>query len=536
MKNKAKAVFLSAAILIFLLFGSSNAQFRLAVGGPFTDESHSLVQATDGGIVVAGNTQSYGIPSQNSYLVKFTTGGALQWSKAIGGVSTDEAFTIIKTSDGGYATAGWTFSYGAGGYDFNVMKLDASGNLQWYKTIGGAGSDYGCSIVQTSDGGYAVAGHTNSFGMGNVDVMLVKLSSSGALQWCKTAGGPAADYAYSLTQSSDGGFVVAGSTMSYGSGSNDIYVVKFNSSGIAEWGKTVGGSSTDAGISIKQASDGGYIIAGSTMSFGAGNFDMYIVKINSAGTLAWTRTLGGSVYEFASSVVQTSDGGYIVAGSTESFGAGASDIYIAKLNSSGVLQWQKTSGGSGDDYGFTVIQTTDGGYCVTGNTESYGTGNTDIFLLKFGSNGTICGSSQTPSGTSGSGGALYTLLPVSLTYTPTVTSPAPIVLSGGSVTALCLTGIEYASNEIPNDYSLSQNYPNPFNPVTNIKFSIPNSGIVTLKVYDITGKQTAELVNQNLNAGSYTVDFDASHLSSGTYFYRLSTEGFTDVKKMILVK
>jgi hypothetical protein len=462
----------------------------------------------------------------------------MQWNKTIGGAAEDAFYTIIRTSDGGYAMSGWTYSYGAGGFDFLVVKLDASGNLQWTKVIGGSNTDYGCSIVQTSDGGYVVAGHSKSFSAGNNnDILVTKLSSSGAVQWSRTVGWAEFEYGFALIKTSDGGFAVAGSTESYGQGNYDLFIVKFNSNGIPEWGRMIGGANYEAALSLIQSSDGNYVVAGSTMSFGAGNYDMYIVKFGSSGNFMWSRTLGGSGYEFASSVAQTTDGGYIVTGVTESFGSGSGDVYVAKLSSTGSVQWQKTAGGSNDERGYSVVQTTDGGYSVAGFTKSYGAGGSDVFVVKFSSNGNTCGNYTTPAGSSGSGGVLISILPLSSVITPTVTSPAPVVLSSGTATALCtVSGIELASNEIPSSFELSQNYPNPFNPVTNIKFSVPQSGIVKLAVYDIAGKEVGLLVNQNLNSGTYNYNFDASELSSGVYFYRLTAEGFTDAKKMILVK
>jgi uncharacterized delta-60 repeat protein len=533
MKNKTIKTF---AALMLLLIGSSFAQFKMTAGGPLNDDAHSIAQTSNGGYYMAGYTTSYGIPGQNAYLVKLTSSGAITWSKAFGGVGTDDAFSVVSTSDGGCAITGWTNSYGSGNYDIYVAKFDASGNLQWNRVIGGTDGDYGQSIIQASDGGFVVAGQTMSYGAGGMDVIILKLSSVGNILWTRTAGGFGNESGYKVIETSDGGFTVAGTTTSYGSGSTDMFIVKTNSSGMVLWSRAIGGPGYDGANSLIQLSDGSFVAAGSTMSYGAGNYDMYVVKFSSAGQINWTRTIGGSGYEFASSLVQVSDGGFIVSGSTESFGAGGSDFYTIKLNSSGVIQWQKTIGGSGDDYGYTVINTADGGFCISGYTKSYGAGGEDCFLVKFSSNGSVCGSSSSAPGSPGSGGSIGTILPLSFPYNPTSSTPSVAILSGGSASTLCLTGIEQNGSEIPDNFSLSQNYPNPFNPVTNIKFSVPRPGIVKLAVYDLTGKETAVLVNRELSAGSYTFDFDASGLASGTYLYRISAEGFTDVKKMVLIK
>ena len=307
--------------VLFVFTFITHAQFRWTAGGPNSDESHSVIQTPDGGFAIAGNNQMTSL-GKNGYVVKLSSSGSMQWNKSIGGVAEDAFYTIIRTSDGGYALAGWTYSYGAGGFDYLVVKLNASGNLQWTKVIGGSNTDYGCSIVQTSDGGYVVAGHSRSFSVGsNNDILVTKLNSSGAVQWSRIVGWGEWEYGYSLIKTSDGGFAVAGSTESLGQGSYDLYIVKFNANGIPEWSRMIGGANSEFALSLIQSSDGNYVVAGSTMSFGAGGADMYIVKFGSTGTFMWSRTLGGSGYEFASSVVQTTDGGYIVTGGTETFGS-----------------------------------------------------------------------------------------------------------------------------------------------------------------------------------------------------------------------
>jgi hypothetical protein len=177
---------------------------------------------------------------------------------------------LIQTSDGGYAIAGLTQSFGAGDWDVYVVKLDTHGNLQWTKTIGGKKEDGGLSLIQTSDGGYAIAGYTFSFGAGEADVYVVKLDANGNLQWTKTIGRPGNEIGFSLIQTSDGGYVIAGSTESFGVGGADVYIVKLDANGNLQWTKTIGGKGWDAGFSLIQTSDGGYAIGGYTSSFGAG--------------------------------------------------------------------------------------------------------------------------------------------------------------------------------------------------------------------------------------------------------------------------
>jgi hypothetical protein len=203
----------------------------------------------------------------------------------------------------------------------------------WSKTYGGTGYDYGFSVVQTSDGGYALAGFTNSFGSGKPDFLLVKTDSSGNQLWRKTYGGNGDDEAVSVVQTGDGGYAIAGSTMSYGAGDRDFWLVRTDSSGNELWSKTYGGAGSDGVESMVLTSDGGYALACYTSSFGAGSFDAWLVRTDSSGNQLWSKTYGGTVNDYASSIVLASDGGYALAGFACSFGAGIYDFWLIKVAS-----------------------------------------------------------------------------------------------------------------------------------------------------------------------------------------------------------
>jgi len=355
--------------------------------------------------------------------------------KAIGGENSDWGNSLIQTSDGGYAIAGETESFGAGNYDVYVVKLDAKGNLQWTKTIGGKDFERGYSLIQTSDGGYAIAGDTRSFGAGELDVYVVKLDANGNLQWTKTIGGPGYDRGESLIQTSDGGYAITGSTRSFGAGEADVYVIKLDANGNLQWTKTIGGPDFDVGNSLIQTSDGGYAIAGETESFGAGNYDLYVVKLDANGNLQWTKTIGGTDVDWGFSLIQTSDGGYVIAGETESFGAGNYDLYVVKLDANGNLQWTKTIGGSDGEIGPSLVQTSDGGYAIAGTTGSFGAGEIDIYVVKLDKNGNACCAVSQTSRV-GSGGTLSSPTS-SIGSGGTLTSPTPSTSSGGTLTIQC---------------------------------------------------------------------------------------------------
>jgi len=383
------------------------------------------------------------LPAQSAYIRNSppantlpATGPSPHFCKAIGGKKEDHGISLIQTSDGGYAIAGATNSFGAGEWDVYVVKLDAHGNLQWTKTIGGPETEEGNSLIQTSDSGYVIAGATNSSGAGYVDFYVVKLDANGNLQWTKTIGGPAYEIGHSLIQTSDGGYTIAGETESFGAGGKDVYVVKLDANGNLQWTKTIGGKGWDAGFSLIQTSDGGYAIGGYTSSFGAGQLDLYVVKLDADGNLQWTKTIGGPGEEVGSSLIQTSDGGYAIAGGTRSFGAGGTDVYVVKLDANGNLQWTKTIGGKSKNLiRSSIIQTSDGSYVIAGTTRSFGAGKDDVYVVKLDKNGDACcavsqtsrvrsgGTLSSPTHSIGSGG--------------TLTSPTPRISSGGTLTIQC---------------------------------------------------------------------------------------------------
>jgi len=422
---------------------SLSPSFCKAIGGKNGDGGESLIQTSDGGYAIAGNTYSFGAGSGKVYVVKLDANGNLQWTKAIGRPGYEiGGRSLIQTSDGGYAIAGETYSFGAGDeaiyiHDeaIYVVKLDAKGNLQWTKTIGGPKGDWSFSIIQTSDGGYAIAGATYSFGAGEADVYIVKLDANGNLQWTKTIGGEKRDGGNSLIQTSDGGYAIAGYTESFGAGEADVYIVKLDAKGNLQWTKTIGGKDWDVGTSIIQTSDGGYVIAGHTESFGAGGRDVYVVKLDAKGNLQWTKTIGGPKDDWGTSLIQTFDGGYAIAGYTKSFGAGRADVYVVKLDANGNLQWTKTIGGPETEEGRSLIQTADGGYAIAGETESFGAGNGDVYVVKLDKNGdACCAVSQTSQ--VGSGGRLRSATP-SIGSGGALTAPTSSTTSGGTLTNQC---------------------------------------------------------------------------------------------------
>jgi predicted secreted protein len=359
-----------------------------------SDYLYCLILTDDGGYAMLGDTimMMGSLHTSDFLLVKTDPAGNVEWNKTygvpgwpeIGGI--EHGRSIVQTDDGGYILAGhnctelpdWEF-------DIWLVKTDSTGNMQWNQTYGGVDFDGTMCVIQTNDGGYAIAGFTRSFGAGNYDFWLVKVDSAGNMQWNQTYGGAGYDMAYSAIQTSDGGYAIAGFTDSYGAGGYDFWLVKTDSTGNLQWNQTYGGASADRALSMMPTSDGGYAIAGTTSSFGAGDSDFWLVKTDSLGTMEWNHTYGGMQAETASSLVQARDGGYALLGDTNSFGAGGYDYWLVKTDSSGNMQWNQTYGGSLTDFGSTVVQTVDGGYAMAGYSNYYVTpsyAENDFWLVK----------------------------------------------------------------------------------------------------------------------------------------------------------
>jgi hypothetical protein len=363
-----------------------------AYGGvlEWDDGASSIQQTPDGGFVVAGSTFG-GAGGTDAWVLKLGVSGDVQWEKTYGGASNDGATSIQQTTDGGFIVAGFTASFGAGSNDFWVFKLDTSGNVQWQKVYGGTNADTAYSIQQTMDGGYVVAGRTYSFGAsapGFYNLWILKLDASGNVQWRKVYGGASHDSANSIQQTTDGGFVVAGSTYSFGAGSVDVWVLKLSSLGVIEWQKAYGGALVDSASSIQQTSDGGFVVAG-WAQLGAELRDIWVLKLNALGVIQWQKTYGGASNDYAYSIQQTTNGDYIVAGDTASFGGGNGDVWVLKLDPSGGVTWQKTYGDTGSENGRYIQQAADGGFAVAGLSFPFDSDNFDCWVLKLDAGGSI---------------------------------------------------------------------------------------------------------------------------------------------------
>jgi hypothetical protein len=518
MKGKMTLVF----CLALVVHGFGQITFQKTYGGTIDDVGLSARQTTDGGYIICGLTTSFGAGSRDVYLVKTDSIGDTLWTKTYGGTNDDVGESVQQTADGGYIITGYTKSFGVDSIDVYLIKTNPSGDTLWTKTYGGTGLDDGYSVQQTTDGGYVIAGATGSFGPASFSVYLIKTDINGNSLWSKTFGGTDHEHGSSIHQTTDGGYIIAGSTGSFGAGGDDVYLIKTNATGDTLWTKTFGGTNTDAAESVQQTVDGGYIITGYTSSFGAGNNDIYLIKTDTIGDTLWTKTFGGISSDGGSSVQQTTDGGYVMAGSTASFGAGSHDVYLIKTDANGDSLWTKTFGGIDYDDGYSVQQTTDGGFIIAGYTWSYGAGAGDICLIKTDSLGNS-GCNQTDPATVVGMPATIVTNPATVTTSPAtvVTFPATIVGSGGVVNTQCIsTGIQSPNNNQQTTIGVS---PNPAFSNSEITFTYPSLGYPSeIVLNNIDGKEVGRYA---LPLWSSVQHLKLPKLAEGVYVARFLNAG-----------
>jgi hypothetical protein len=482
--RKESVVKTLSALVIFVIFSATvfaqpGTLWTRYLGGWGFDQGYCVKEMSDNTYIISGATSSYGSGGYDLYLIKTDTLGYADWSRTFGGSEDDKGYYLQETDDGGYIIVGETRSFGTGSSEVYLVKTDGSGNELWSQTFG---IGYGYWVEQTPDEGYIIAGATQAYGAGGKDVVLIKTDGLGQEEWIRTFGGSNDDWGYSARHTADGGYIITGRTSSYGAGVNDIYLVKTDAAGVELWTQTFGGTDDEHSYGVQQTIDGGYIIAGYTRSYGVGQYDAYLIKTNSMGQEQWSRTFGGDLDDFFMSVQQTSDGGFISAGYTYSYGAGSDDVYVVKTDGSGNQQWSQTYGGSSADWGYNVELTADGGYVIVG--AAGGPWTWDIYLIRLGSE----------------------------------------------------TGVRDLNLPKPVSYFLSPAYPNPFNLSTLMGFQIPVAGNAQAQIFDIQGNVVTTLIDGWLYPGSYQIPFNASHLPSGIYIARFTAGHFQQTRKLVLVK
>lgn len=479
-----KTVFICIVIGVLSagLFGQApDTLWTLTYGGPDYDDGYEIHQTSDSGYIIL-NTISSGAGWSDIWLLKTNVLGDTQWTKTYGCQYWDAGYAFEHTIDGGFIITGCTELSGLS-MDVWLLKLNAQGDTLWTKKYGGDnGDDIGWDVKQTADSGYIIVGSTGSYGAGYLDVWLLKTDAAGDTQWTKTFGGSSIEEGYSVNQTPDGGYFIAGVTKSYGAGQSDIWLIRTNDQGDTIWTKTYGGILEDWGSKAMPANDGSFIVVGNTNANGLVSSEIWLLKIDSIGDSLWTKTIGDNTLNQAHSIKQTTDSGYIITGFTgETF---AADGYLVKTDNSGNILWTKIIGSNEDDFLNSTDQTFDNGYIIVGPTYANDPGQSDVWLIKM----------------------------------------EPDTLK-----------IDESNNMRINSLSLDI-FPNPVKKDCNIKYVLGHKGLVKISLYDIAGRLVSILANENQNSGVHFKQYNITNLPQGVYFITIDAEEYRETRKIILLK
>lgn len=381
-------------LFFFIILTShfSNGQvvkFRKVIGSIQYDYGMSAKQTSDRGYIIGGSTGSFGNGNTDVYAVKTDSMGIPRVHNTFGGINIDRGNCIRQTSDNGYIIVGYTNSFGAGGYDVYLVKTDSMLQTQWTKTFGGSDWDFGNCVEQTTDGGYIICGETYSYGNGDEDYYLIKTNSTGDTLWTKTFGGLKEDIANSVIQTTDGGYILTGTTKSMGDSLGDFYTIKTNSLGDTSWTNKFGGANLDLGNDILESKYGGYIVGGETKSFGLTDADGILVKLSPLGIEGSTLLTGVTGFDNIESITEDTMGRIAMTGRNVGSGDpdGNGDVSLFIINKNWSYYGGTTFGANGYDIGYSVEPTDDNGFIICGHTNSFNNLLDDIYLIKTDSTG-----------------------------------------------------------------------------------------------------------------------------------------------------
>ena len=453
----------------------------------------SIKETPDGGYILVGSTENPDEEVNDIYIVKTDQFGATEWTKTIEDEDRSQnASEIILSDDDHYIVLGGTTDDNSDKSDFMLLKLDLSGEIVWEKTYDGSRDDNSRSLVKTSDGGYLLVGDSDSFNDGsNKDIYIVKVDQNGEEQWYKTYGGDGGESARQVINTNDGGFAIIGDTDSKGAGDQNIWLLKLDSNADHQWDQTYGSTIRAGGYDVAEFPNGeGYAIAGYSIENEDNARDMFLVTTDKQGNEKWKRAYDGVRYQDRATNVLIVDDGIIIAGNMEVIIAPPnqySDIFLIKTDFDGNEIWREQFGGEKGESASEMILNSDNHIVITGATTSYGN-NSRVYFLNLSDRGNYLGLSD-------------------------------------KIDAI-----------LPDDFIIISNYPNPFNSSTNISYQIKNDSRVVLNIYDILGHKIQKLLDINQNAGHHSFKWDANGLAAGTYFLEVKTENQSLIKKMMYLK
>lgn len=523
---------LSAYLFVAISSSVSIAQttFQRSYGSPAAEFVEAVVQTNDGGYLLGGQTTS-GAPDRDILLLKTDSLGMIEWSRAVGGSGEDRLFHAVMIAPDTVLLVGSTTSYGSGNADVWILEMTISGQIIWSKAYGGSSNDMAQFAEITSDGGFIIAGHTGI----SQDVLLLRLDRRGQLVWARRYGGQNTDVGMAVTRSPDGGFLIAGWTYTWGVYLHDALLLKTDSVGVIQWATTYGTFGDDGAHRILPTPSDGYVVLGNSTTIGG----LFLMKIDLAGGFEWARGYQGVGEQILSSLAPTVDGGYVLSGSAGIYGAQLGYSYLMKTSADGALDWGWVFPLSKADLRVhEARQTADGGFVSAANLYRLSQEMPDILLVKTDAQGnTGCFHQQRLM-------PVVTVPTIYITY-PTIPMDSPVLTTTEvfpivrSIPVLdqdvcAVTELEEVS-DLPRQ-PLLDNFPNPFNPSTTIRFTLPSSGSVLLRVYDMLGREVQVLIQGFQEAGRHDVLFDASGLAGGIYLCRLDANSTTMQKKIILLR
>lgn len=465
------------------------------------------------------------------------------WTQTYGGEYDEQCLSIILTTDGGFALAGWTSTIRAGDWDFSLVRTDSDGEELWSQTYDDENRNICNSVIQTADGGFALAGYSQSLhGDIDRDFWLVVTDEEGEELWSQSYGGGDGDICYSLIQTADDGFVLAGYTQSFGEGDHDFWLVRIDEDGDELWSQTYEGEDRDVCYSIIETVGGGFVLAGYTRSFGAGS-DFLLIKVDEDGEVVWSHNYSNENSAICYSAIQTRDGGFALAGTTYSLAEETWHFWLVRTDEDGDSLWSQTYVRRFADLCFqdgcnTIIQTPDGGFALAGVSSVCDNGApANMWLVRtdnggrelwsqnylYYQNDEACFSAvQTDDNGFVMGG--YKRERGDSDFLLVKTEPDPVSMP------------RIVEPEPPIEFTLFPAYPNPFNSTTRISYGLPVAAGVRIQAYDISGRLVETVVDEKLPAGYHSAVWNAPAVPSGVYLLRMESGRFATVRKVVLAR
>jgi len=530
-----KLGFLSVSLFFSILIQAQNL-YQKVIGGVSDDKTYGALQTRDKGFILGGYSYSQAMGGCDMYLVKTDSTGKVQWGETFGGPKDDEGYAVRQTADDGFIFCGYTKSFGSGGYDVYLIRTKPNGDTLWTKTYGGALDEFGNAIQITADGGYIIGGYTSSFSYNkdSGNAYMLKLDPNGNLQWSKTFSGPSQiTDVYDIVQTPDHGYAMTGYSNAFGEPNGDAFLAKTDSMGNLQFIKTYGFKGYDWGTSLIQTADGGFMIGGTYSTDSTSlDLDVYLLKTNPTGDTTFTRTYGGKGSEFGQCIRQVTGGNYILGGYTNSFGAGAYDACVMKFNNSGDTLFSRLYGGPLDDEANCVMQCTDGSIALAGLVNSFGAGAADVYLVKMEPGDTDCNTNSFPALRRHSSSKVGTYIATATSTATLTTNTKTIVHTVIQGSVICnTTGIAPITSSDPSLFL----FPNPGKGVFRVRFENPEAGDYSIGIHDILGKNLLSIACKS-NSKQEEQDIDLSAFSSGVYFVEVKGENFRHAVKMVLEK